>query len=85
LVKRVESVNVTKGGIIIPDVAKEKPLEGVVAAVGKGKRLKNGITVEPDLKVGDRIFFGKYAGFEMDIDDGKYIMMRDSDVLCKIN
>lgn len=85
LVKRVESAKVTKGGIIIPEIAKERPLEGVVAAIGKGKRLDNGIILESDLQIGDRIFFGKYAGFEMSIDDEEYIMMRDCDVLCKIN
>lgn len=85
LVERIKSTNVTEGGIIIPDVAKEKPLEGVVVAVGKGKVLDNGILLTLELHVGDRIFFGKYSGFEMSIDGKEYIMMRDNDVLCKIN
>jgi co-chaperonin GroES (HSP10) len=63
---------------------KDKPLEGIIAAIGKGKMLDNGVIVKPDLKVGDRVFFGKYSGFEMNIDGEEYIMMRDSDVLCKI-
>jgi len=84
LVKRVEAAEVTKGGIIIPGMAKEKPLEAVVVAVGSGKRLKNGIVIEPDVEIGDTIFFGKYSGFEMEIDGEPYTMIRDNDVLCKI-
>ena len=84
LVKRLESEEKTKGGIIIPDAAKEKPLEGKVVAVGGGKLLEDG-TVRPlDLKAGDRILFGKYTGTEIKIDGEEMVILREEDVLAVI-
>jgi chaperonin GroES len=84
LVKRLESEEKTKGGIIIPDAAKEKPLEGKVMAVGGGKLLDDG-TVRPlDLKVGDKILFGKYTGTEVKIDGDEMVLLREEDVLAVI-
>jgi len=81
LVKRVESDNKTKGGIIIPDTAKEKPQEGLVMAVGKGKVSDNGKAVPLDVKKDDRILFSKYAGTDVSIDGEEYLIMREDDVL----
>jgi chaperonin GroES len=82
VVKRVEtSDEKTTGGIIIPDTAKEKPQEGEVVAVGKGKRLEDGKVVALDVQVGDRILFGKYSGSEIKIDGQEYIIMREDEVL----
>ncbi|HPU35871.1 MAG TPA: co-chaperone GroES, partial [Bacillota bacterium] len=71
----------TKGGIVLPDTAKEKPQEGEVIAVGSGKLLDNGQRVPIDLKPGDKILFSKYAGNEVKIDDVEYLIMRESDIL----
>jgi chaperonin GroES len=81
LVKRVEQESTTKGGIIIPDSAKEKPAEGKVIAVGNGKMGDDGKRITPDIKQGDRILFGKYAGTEVKIDGEEYLIMREDDVL----
>lgn len=81
LVKRVEQENMTKGGIIIPDSAKEKPAEGKVIAVGNGKMGEDGKRITPDIKEGDRILFGKYAGTEIKIDGEEHLIMREDDVL----
>ena len=81
LVKRIEEEEKTKGGIIIPDTAKEKPIEGEVMAVGNGRVLENGETRPLEVKVGDRILFGKYAGTEIKIEGEEYLMMREDDVL----
>jgi chaperonin GroES len=81
LVKRVEEEAKTKGGIIIPDTAKEKPQEGEVLAVGPGARDEDGKRVELDVKVGDRILFGKWSGTEVKIDGGDLIIMKESDIL----
>ena len=81
LVKRLEEEQTTKGGIIIPDTAKEKPSEGLVIAVGKGKVLENGKQVPLDLKKDDRILFGKYAGTEIKLEGEEYLIMREDDVL----
>jgi chaperonin GroES len=81
LVKRVEQENMTKGGIIIPDSAKEKPAEGKVVAVGNGKMGEDGKRIAPDIKAGDRILFGKYAGTEVKIDGEEHLIMREDDVL----
>jgi chaperonin GroES len=80
LVRRVEEAETARGGIIIPDTAKEKPQEGVVVAVGKGKREK-GELVTPEVKEGDRILFGKYSGNEVRIDDEEFIIMREEEIL----
>lgn len=81
LVKRVEEESKTKGGIIIPDSAKEKPAEGIVAAVGKGKRAEDGKLMALDVKKGDRIPFSKYAGTEVKIGDEEHLIMREDDIL----
>ena len=84
LVKRIEEKETVKGGIIIPDTAKEKPQEGKVIAVGNGKILDNGTKVALDVKAGDKILFGKYSGSEVKIDDEEYLIMREEDVLAII-
>lgn len=81
LVKRVEEKEVVKGGIIIPDTAKEKPMEGEVVAVGPGKIQDDGKRSALDVKPGDRILFGKYAGTEIKIDDQDYVIMREEEIL----
>jgi len=81
VVKRIEEQEVKQGGIIIPDSAKEKPQEGEVVAVGQGKRLENGKLVALDVKVGDRILFGKYSGSEIKLDGEEYVIMREDEVL----
>ena len=81
LVRRVEEAEKTRGGIIIPDSAKERPLEGKVIAVGSGKRLEDGQLVKLDVKAGDRILFGKYAGTEIKIDGVEHIIIREDEVL----
>jgi chaperonin GroES len=81
LVKRVEEEEKTKGGIIIPDTAKEKPAEGKVVAVGKGKLDESGKRIALEIKKGDRILFGKYSGTEVKIEGDEYLIMREEDVL----
>jgi chaperonin GroES len=81
IVQRLEEEERTKGGIIIPDTAKEKPQEGKVIAVGPGKILENGTKIPLDVKVGDRVLFGKYAGTEIKIEGEEYLMMREDDIL----
>jgi chaperonin GroES len=81
IVKRVEEEEKTKGGIIIPDSAKEKPMEGKIIAVGKGKLLEDGKIHPLDVKAGDRVLFGKYAGTEVKIDGEEHLIMREDDVL----
>lgn len=81
LVKRVESETRSAGGIIIPDTAKEKPLEGIVIAVGPGKRLENGSLVAVEVKEGDRVLFGKYAGTEIKVDGSDHMILKESDIL----
>jgi len=81
LVKRVEEAQKTKGGIIIPDSAKEKPAEGEVIAVGNGKLGEDGKRIPVELKKGDRILFSKYGGTEVQIDEEEYLIMREDDVL----
>jgi len=81
LVKPLELEEKKKGGIIIPDTAKEKPQEGKVIAVGKGKITEEGKTLPLDVKVGDRILFGKYSGNEIKIDDEDYLIVKEEDIL----
>jgi chaperonin GroES len=81
LVQRVKEEEKTKGGIIIPDTAKEKPAEGKVVSVGKGKLDENGKRIAPEVKKGDRILFGKYSGTEVKIEGQEYLIMREEDVL----
>jgi chaperonin GroES len=81
LVKRMEEVQVTKGGILIPDTAKEKPIEGKVIAVGPGKMSEQGQRMALQLKEGDRVLFGKYAGTEIKMEGDEFLMMREEDIL----
>lgn len=81
VVKRIEQKEQMQGGIIIPDTAKEKPQEGEVVAAGKGKRLEDGKLAALDVKVGDRVLFGKYSGNEIKIDGEEYVIMREDEVL----
>ncbi|HEV8701230.1 MAG: co-chaperone GroES [candidate division NC10 bacterium] len=81
LVKRVEAEEKVKGGIIIPDTAKEKPLEGKVVAVGAGRLDDNGKRIPLDVKVGDRVLIGKYAGTEIKIEDVEHVIVREEEVL----
>lgn len=81
LVKRVQEEETTKGGIIIPDSAKEKPIEGKVVAVGNGKMLENGEVRALDVKKGDRILFGKYSGTEIKIEGEEHLILREDEVL----
>jgi len=81
LVKRIEEKETVKGGIIIPDTAKEKPQEGEVIAVGNGKILDNGTKVPLDVKAGDKILFGKWSGTEVKLGDDEILIMREEDIL----
>ena len=81
VVRRLESEERTKGGIIIPDTAKEKPQEGEVVAVGPGKVTEDGKRQPMEVKVGDKILFGKYSGSEVKLGDEEYLIMREEDVL----
>jgi len=81
VVKRIEEQETTRSGIIIPDSAQEKPQEAEVMAIGHGKRLEDGKLVALDVKVGDRILFGKYSGNEIRVDNQDYLIMREEDVL----
>ena len=81
VVRRVESEAKTKGGIIIPDTAKEKPQEGEIVAVGSGARDESGKVVALDVKAGDRILFGKWSGTEVKIDGVEYLIMKESDIM----
>ena len=84
IVKRLEEEEKTKGGIIIPDTAKEKPIEGKVIAVGDGKIKEDGTKIPLDLKKGDRVLFAKYAGTEITIDGEEHLMMKEDDILAII-
>ena len=81
VVKRVAEEEKTKGGIIIPDTAKEKPMEGEIVAVGPGARDEKGTLIPLDVKVGDRILFGKWSGTEVKIDGVEYLIMKESDIM----
>ncbi len=81
IVRRLEGDNRTSGGIIIPDTAKEKPIEGEVLAVGKGKLLENGKVMQLLVKPGDRVVFGKYAGNDIKIDGVEHLILREEDIL----
>jgi chaperonin GroES len=81
LVRRVEEKETVKGGIIIPDTAKEKPQEGIAEAVGNGKTLENGTKLTLEVKEGDRILFGKYSGTEIKVDGQELLILREDEVL----
>lgn len=80
VVKPIEQEERTKSGIIIPDTAKEKPQQGEVVAVGPGRKTDDGKLIQVDVKVGDKVLFGKYAGTEVEIDGEKFLIMRESDI-----
>ena len=84
IVKRLAEETTTKGGIIIPDTAQEKPLEGSVVAVGNGKRTEDGKTLPLDVKAGDKVLFGKYAGTEIKIQGTEHLILKEDDVLAVI-
>jgi chaperonin GroES len=84
LIRRIEEKETVKGGIIIPDTAKEKPQEGEVIAVGAG-RIEKGQRVALDVKAGDRVLFGKYSGTEIKIDDEEYLILKEDEILAKIS
>ena len=81
IVKRVEEEEKTKGGIIIPDTAKEKPVEGVIMAVGDGKVADDGKKIALEVKAGDKVLFGKYAGTEIQINGEEHVIMREDDII----
>jgi chaperonin GroES len=81
LIKRIEEKETLKGGIVIPDTAKEKPQEGEVVALGSGKKNEDGKVVPLDVKAGDRILFGKYSGSEIKMDNEEYLILREEEVL----
>jgi chaperonin GroES len=81
VIKRTKEEEKTKGGIIIPDTAKEKPVEGLVTAVGNGKVLKDGKVRPLDVKAGDRVLFGKYSGTEVKLDGEEHVILREDDLL----
>ncbi|GIV55492.1 MAG: co-chaperone GroES [Chlorobi bacterium NICIL-2] len=85
IVRPSEPEEVTKGGIIIPDTAKEKPMQGEVVAVGNGKVTEDGKVLPLSVKVGDKVLYGKYAGTEIKIDGEDYLIMRESDIFAIIN
>jgi len=82
VIKRIEEEEVKKGGIIIPDTAKEKPQKGEVVAVGPGRLDEKGNRMPMEVKVGDKVLFSKYAGTEVKIGDEEYLIMREDDILC---
>ncbi len=81
LIKRIKEQEKSKGGIIIPDTAKEKPQEGKVVAVGKGKMTEQGKLLPPDVKAGDKILFGKYSGSDVTIEGEEHLILREDDIL----
>ena len=85
LIKRIEEEERTKGGIIIPDTAKEKPIQGKVIGAGKGKIGEDGKVIPLDVKVGDKVLFGKYSGTEVKIEDEEHLIMREDDILAVID
>ena len=84
LIRRIEEQETVRGGIIIPDTAKEKPQEGEVIAVGAGK-IEKGVRVPLDVKAGDRVLFGKYSGTEIKVDDEDYLILREDEILAKLS
>jgi chaperonin GroES len=84
LLERLEAEEVTKGGIVLPDTAREKPQEGTILAVGEGRMLKNGTRAEPQVKVGQKVLFSSYAGTEIKLEGRTYLLMDETDVLAVI-
>lgn len=81
MVKVLEAKEVTKGGIVLPDTAKEKPQEAEVISVGKGKVSEDGKTIAPEVKAGDKVLFGKYSGTEISVDGKEYLILKEEDIL----
>jgi len=81
IVRVLEAKEVTKGGIVLPDTAKEKPQEAEVMAVGKGKVSEEGKVIQPEVKVGDKVIFGKYSGTEVNVDGTEYLILKEEDIL----
>jgi len=84
IIKPSEAEEKTKGGIILPDTAKEKPIEGTVVAIGPGKTSDDGKIVKPEVKVGDKVLYGKYSGTEVSVEGEEYLIMRESDIFAII-
>ena len=84
IIKPSEAEEKTKGGIILPDIAKEKPIEGTVVAIGPGKTSEDGKLVKPEVKVGDKVLYGKYSGTEVTVEGEEYLIMRESDIFAII-
>ncbi len=84
VVRAIEEAEQMKGSLYIPDTAKEKPQQGEIMAVGPGKLSEQGARIKPDVKVGDRVLYGKYSGSEVTVDDQEYLILRESDVLAVI-
>ena len=80
VVKAMEAEDITKGGIILPDTAKEKPVEGTIVAAGPGKKTDDGTIIKPEVNVGDKVLYGKYSGTEVTVDGEEYLIMRESDI-----
>ena len=85
VVKALEETETMRGGLYIPDTAKEKPQQGEIVAVGPGKLSDEGARIEPDVKVGQRVLYGKYSGTEVRVDGDEYLILRESDILAVIN
>jgi len=85
VIEPMEAEQKTKGGIVLPETAKEKPIKGKIIAVGEGKLLENGKRAELLVKIGDLVLYGKYAGTEVTVDGKEYLIMRESDILAKVN
>jgi chaperonin GroES len=85
VIKRLEENQMSKGGLYLPEVSKEKPLKGHIVALGKGKVLENGTTLPLNTSIGDLVLFGKFAGTEIKIEDETYLIMKEEDILCIIS
>jgi chaperonin GroES len=85
VVQALEETEQMRGGLYIPDTAKEKPQQGTIVAVGPGKLSEEGTRIEPDVKVGQRVLYGKYSGTEVSVDGEEYLILRESDILAVIN
>jgi len=85
LLKQMEAEEKTKGGIVLPDTAKEKPQQGEIVAVGKGKTLETGEVKAPEVKVGDKVLYGKYSGTEVTVDGQEYLIVREDDILAIVS
>ncbi len=85
VVKPLEAQEISKGGIILPDTAKEKPIEGTIVAIGKGKQSDDGKLIALTVNVGDKVLYGKYSGTEITVDGEDYLIMRESDIFAIVN